>query len=90
MGRGTVYSYAVHHRPELPGLTLPLIIALIELEEAEGGIRIVSNLQEVRPEDVQIGMAVELFFQSTKDGLLLPQFRPLHPWTDRAVAERQS
>ena len=46
---------------------------LVDLEE---GIRLVSNLAEIAPEDVSIGMAVEVFYEEFDDGLVLPQFRP--------------
>jgi uncharacterized OB-fold protein len=72
-GRGTVYSFVMPHHPPLPGFDSPYIVALIELEE---GTRLVSNLCDVAPADVTIGMPVELFFAEFDDGLVLPQFRP--------------
>ncbi len=32
-GKGTVFSFVVHHAPKVPGRTLPFVIALVELEE---------------------------------------------------------
>ncbi|MDT0550667.1 Zn-ribbon domain-containing OB-fold protein, partial [Streptomyces lonegramiae] len=32
-GKGTVFSYVVHHAPKVPGRSLPFVIALVELEE---------------------------------------------------------
>lgn len=32
-GRGTVFSFVVHHAPKVPGRTVPFVIALVELEE---------------------------------------------------------
>src|SRR5262245_9028678 len=40
-GRGTVYSFVVHHHPPVYGLEVPFTVALVELEE---GTRIVGNL----------------------------------------------
>lgn len=54
-GRGTVYSYVVHHAPRVPGRTLPFVIALVELEE---GVRMLGELRGVEPAAVQIGMPV--------------------------------
>ena len=45
-GTGEVYSYVVHHHPPVPGKTLPLVIALVELPE---GVRMVGELLGVRP-----------------------------------------
>ena len=54
-GRGTVYSYVVHHAPKVPGRTLPFVIALVELEE---GVRMLGELRGVDPSAVWIGMPV--------------------------------
>ena len=72
-GRGQVYSFAMPKFPEYPWFEYPYIVALIELEE---GTRLVSNLCEIAPDDVRMGMPVELFFAEFDEGLVLPQFRP--------------
>jgi uncharacterized OB-fold protein len=46
---------------------------LIELEE---GTRIVSNLCDVEPADVTIGMPVDAVIEHFDNGVALPQFRP--------------
>ena len=71
-GRGTIYSYAVHHHPPLPGIELPLVVILVELEE---GVRLVSSLAEASPEAVAIGLPVEVVFTAVDDDLTLPLFR---------------
>ena len=35
-GTGTVFSYVVHRHPPVPGKELPIVIALIDLDEACG------------------------------------------------------
>lgn len=72
-GKGTVYSFVVNHYPQVPAFEYPLLVALVELEE---GTRLVSNLVEVDPADVTIGMPVELRWLDAGDGLVLPQFAP--------------
>ena len=72
-GRGTVYSYVVNHYPKVPAFDYPLLVAVIELEE---GTRLISNLIDVDPADVTIGMAVECELVAMDDDLTLPQFRP--------------
>ena len=54
-GKGTVFSFVVHHAPKVPGRTLPFVIALVELEE---GVRMLGELREVDPATVKIGMPV--------------------------------
>jgi len=72
-GRGTVHSFVLPRHPPMPFMGEDYIVALVELEE---GTRLVSNLRDVDPEDVSIGMAVEVFYESFDDGLVLHQFRP--------------
>jgi uncharacterized OB-fold protein len=70
-GRGTVHSWIVSRHPSDPD-ELPRVVALVELEE---GVRLVSNLQDVEPDQVTNDMAVEVLFKEV-DGVTLPQFRP--------------
>lgn len=72
-GRGTVFSFIVNHHPQVPGFEYPLIVAVVELEE---GARLVTNLVDIEPDAVSIGMAVEVTFVATDDELTLPMFRP--------------
>ena len=59
-GRGTVFSFVVHHAPRVPGRTrFPFVIALVELEE---GVRMLGELRDVDPAEVRIGMEVEVEF----------------------------
>ena len=72
-GKGTVYSYVMPHQPRVPFFDYPYVVALIELEE---GVRIVSNLTDIDPADITVGLAVQLYFQSYDNDLVLHQFRP--------------
>jgi uncharacterized protein len=54
-GKGTVFSFVVHHAPKVPGRTLPFVIALVQLEE---GVRMLGELRNVDPASVEIGMPV--------------------------------
>lgn len=71
-GRGEVYSYVVHHRPEVPGREHPFVVALVQLEE---GTRIVGNVVDVPPDAVHVGMAVRVEFAQNPHGRKLPQWR---------------
>lgn len=71
-GRGEVYSYVVHHHPPVPGRELPFVVALVSLEE---GVRMLGELVDVEPEEVRIGLPVEVTFQRVDDELVLPAWR---------------
>jgi uncharacterized protein len=72
-GRGTVYSYVMPHYPPLPFLEYPYVVVLVELAE---GIRLVSNLVGIEPQHIEVGMPVEVCFESFDGDLVLHQFRP--------------
>jgi uncharacterized OB-fold protein len=72
-GRGTVFSFVVHHAPKVPGKTLPFVVALVELEE---GVRMIAELVEVDPATVAIDMPVTLALTKIDDELTLPYWRP--------------
>ncbi len=72
-GRGTVYSFVVLRHPPIPGYDYPLPVAVIDLEE---GTRIVSNVVGCKPDEVHIGMRVELSIENVDEELKLPLFRP--------------
>ena len=74
-GRGEVYTYTIVHRPIAAGQQLPYVVAVIALE-GSGGLRMISNLVEVEPESVAIGMPVELAWEDMSDELAIPRFRP--------------
>jgi uncharacterized OB-fold protein len=72
-GRGTVYSFAVVHGfPGLPDITLVPVV--VELPDAPGA-RLVSNVVDVDPAEVYIGMPLEVVFSPIADGWQLPLFR---------------
>jgi uncharacterized OB-fold protein/acyl dehydratase len=72
-GRGTVYSFVVHHKPPVPGRDHPFAVVLVALDE---GTRIVGNAVDCDPSDVKIGMDVEVTFEKNEDGRVLPLWRP--------------
>jgi len=71
-GRGTVFSYVVHRHPPVPGRELPILLALVDLEE---GIRMVGELVDMDPEKIEIGMPVVVDFRRIDDALTLPVWR---------------
>ncbi|MCK9486974.1 MAG: Zn-ribbon domain-containing OB-fold protein [Dehalococcoidia bacterium] len=73
-GRGSVYTYAVTHQPIHPALQgfTPFATVLIELEE---GPRLASNLVDVAPDEIEIGMPVHVVFEPLNEEITLPLFR---------------
>jgi uncharacterized OB-fold protein len=72
-GEATVYSFAVVHGfPGMPDLLL--LPAVLDLPDAPGA-RLVSNIVDVAPADVAIGMRVRVDFSPIAEGWMLPIFR---------------
>lgn len=73
-GKGTVYTYTVVRRGQGPyAEAAPYVVAYVELAE---GPRVLTNLVEVDPDEVEIGMPVEVVWHDTGEGSALYRFRP--------------
>lgn len=74
--KGTVYSYIISYRPFLPGFQddIPQIISIVELEKASA-VKIIGNILECKPEDVKIGMPVEMVWVDITEDRALPQWK---------------
>lgn len=74
-GEGTVYSYTVQHRA--PGdylrARLPIVLALIDLRE---GFRMMADIVDCPPDEVRIGLPVEVVFDDVTPEVTLARFRP--------------
>jgi hypothetical protein len=66
-GQGVLYTYTVMRTKE------PYIPAMVELAE---GPRLFTNLVNVAPEDVRIGMNLRVEFVGTEGGPPVPMFAP--------------
>ncbi len=75
-GKGTVFSFVVHHAPKVPGRTLPFVIALVELEE---GVRMLGELRNVDSAQVTIGMPVRATYIDFPAGDSGPEWS-LYAW----------
>ena len=71
-GRCTLHSYTVIHHPKDPSFAYPLIVGLVDLEE---GTRLVADIAGVAPEELTMGMALEIGFAEHAHGEILPQLR---------------
>lgn len=81
-GRGKVATYTVNRQPWIPGFEPPYIVAMVELDD-EPDVRLITNVVGVSEQDIQIGMAVEVFFEdwtafsgAEDSRVWLPLFRP--------------
>ena len=74
-GRGTVISFVIPRHPPMPFFDDGYIVALVELDE---GVRLVTNLVEVAPEDVSMGMRVVVRYERFDNDIVLALFAPEH------------
>jgi uncharacterized OB-fold protein len=75
-GQGKVETFSVIHRSfvaEFAGRT-PYVIAWIGLPE-QAGLRVFANVTGCPPEEVAIGMDVEVFFEGRDGHAALPDFK---------------
>ncbi|MCG7611174.1 MULTISPECIES: bifunctional MaoC family dehydratase N-terminal/OB-fold nucleic acid binding domain-containing protein [Mycobacterium] len=79
-GKGTVFSYVVHHAPKVPGRSLPFVIALVELEE---GVRMLGELRGIAADQVKIGMPVTATYIDFPDSEISPAWT-LYAWEPQA------
>ncbi len=73
-GRGTVFSWTVAERPMHPAFQhdAPYAPVVIEMEE---GVRLVSEMLDCSPDELTIGMPVELVFDHVTPEITLPKFK---------------
>ncbi len=76
-GTGTVFSYVVHRHPPVPGKELPIVIALVDLDE---GVRMVAEVvdavsDETGDAEIEIGTRLRVDFNRVDDDLTLPIWR---------------
>ena len=75
-GRGEVYTYTVVHRAPTRAYQrdAPYIIGHVTMEE---GPRMISTVLDCNPEDMKIGMPVEIVFDDVTEDVTLYRFRPI-------------
>lgn len=72
-GKGTVDSCTTVYRPQQPAFPVPYVIAIVEVEE---GWYIPTNIVDTEPENVTIGMPVQVKFDVRAGGFAVPVFVP--------------
>ncbi len=73
----SVYSFTVVHHASHPAVagSLPYVAATVEFAGI-ADVRLITNLTDVDPKDVRIGMPVTLWWDKLDDGMQIPRFRP--------------
>lgn len=73
-GHGKVFSWTVAAQPFLPQFApmVPYAAAVVELDE---GVRMVSWVTDIKPDELALGMPVEVVFDDVTPEVTLPKFR---------------
>jgi enoyl-CoA hydratase/carnithine racemase/uncharacterized OB-fold protein len=77
-GKAKVYTFTVMLDMVEPKFMadLPYVLAMVDLDE---GVRMTTRIVDCKPEDVRIGMDVEVIFDDVAPECSLPLFRPADP-----------
>lgn len=75
-GRGKVWTYSIHNMGPTKAYKgdPPYVVALVELDE---GVKMMTNIVDCDPQDVKIGMEVEVVFDDITEDVTLPKFKPV-------------
>ena len=71
-GRGRVETFTINYQQWIPG-SEPYVIAWVSIDE-QPSVRLSANLIDVEPEELAVGMEVEVTFKHVED-VYLPLFR---------------
>ena len=78
--RGTVYSHTVSRSVAMNYQgwqgDLPVVLCLVDLDD---GARMYAQVTDCKPEDIKVGMRVEVHFEDISPEAGIPKFRPLDP-----------
>lgn len=73
-GLGRVYTYTVNQRAWSPGLEVPYVIAIVQLDE-QPDLRLMTNIVGCDPDQIAIDMPVRVEFREQGEAYV-PVFRP--------------
>lgn len=73
-----VYSYTVVRHASHPAVEkmLPYVVAVVDFPQMPG-VRLITNLTDIDPKKVSIGMPCTLWWDDVGDGMFIPRFRPV-------------
>lgn len=72
-GCGRIATYTINHQAWKPELAAPYVVAIVELDD-QPGLRLLSNVVGLPPDQVRIGMPVQITFEQHED-VWLPLFK---------------
>ena len=74
-GKGTIWTYTVTNQNQAAGFrdSLPYVMAWVDLAE---GLKMMTNIIDCPPEQVKIGMPVEVVYEDVTPTVTLAKFRP--------------
>jgi uncharacterized OB-fold protein len=73
-GKGRIFTYTVNHHPFNPEVTVPYVIAIVELVEQEG-LRFTTDIVNCPIDSVRIDLPVRVIFEQQRD-VFVPLFEP--------------
>jgi uncharacterized OB-fold protein len=76
-GSAEVYTHTtIHHAShESVKPNLPYVVSVVTFPDVPG-VRLVTNITDVDPKQVHIGMPVQLWWDAIGEGLYIPRFKP--------------
>ncbi|MCL5985476.1 MAG: Zn-ribbon domain-containing OB-fold protein [Actinobacteria bacterium] len=76
IGNGTVYSFTIIMQPAYKSFEseVPYVYAIIDLDD---GARMISNIVNIEPTKVKIGMRVKVIFDDVSPEISIPKFEPI-------------
>ena len=74
-GRAAVHTFTVNHQPWYPNLDPPYVVAIVVIDEQDD-LRITTNIVGCDPDEVRIGMPVQVTFDRYDD-VWIPMFEPV-------------
>ena len=74
-GSGKIYTFTVTNQNQAGGFrdSLPYVMAWVEVDE---GLKMLTNIIDCPPEQVKIGMPVEVVYEDVTPEVTLAKFRP--------------
>ncbi|MDX6741056.1 thiolase C-terminal domain-containing protein [Actinocorallia sp. A-T 12471] len=87
-GRAALIGFTVNHRFPAPGMPTPFTIAQVAIEE-DPRVRLTTNLVDCDPDELSLGMRMEVVFERHED-VWLPLFRPAADQGDPAPPVRDA
>jgi len=75
-GRGTVFTYTIVTHPVHAAVvdSVPYAVVVVELDDC-GQVLVPSNVVDCPPDEVAVGMPVEVVFERVTDEITIPRFR---------------